>query len=360
MIYRGENIYTVYIHTNKINNKRYVGITRVKPSERWKKNGRGYKNNHHFWNSIQKYGWDNFEHEIIANNITHEEAKNFETKLIALLNTQSPHCGYNISKGGDGGGYEISKSTRKKMSRARKGKYTGINNPMFGRSPSERMDKNTYEKWLYKHTHAKELGIKFTSKKIICITTNEIFESIAEASRKYNIMHSDISSCCNRKLCSAGRCPITGDSMIWQFYDDYESNITPKENTCFKRVVCYNTGEVFDNIVMASKKYNVPASNITLCCQRKYARAGKLTDTNEEIIWQYLDDYNNGVSPVEKKNNGISVKCINTGEIFKSLKEAARHFGIKDCDGIKKCCEGVYKRSGKHPVTHERLKWIFI
>ena len=35
-------VWTVYMHVNKINGKKYVGITSQKPEERWKNNGIGY------------------------------------------------------------------------------------------------------------------------------------------------------------------------------------------------------------------------------------------------------------------------------------------------------------------------------
>lgn len=57
--------YYVYCHENKINHKRYVGITCTKPEKRWGTNGQRYKECPHFWHAIQKYGWDNFDHMIL-------------------------------------------------------------------------------------------------------------------------------------------------------------------------------------------------------------------------------------------------------------------------------------------------------
>ena len=45
--------YSVYIHINKVNGKKYVGVTRGKPENRWRK-GNGYKYNTHFFSAIQK------------------------------------------------------------------------------------------------------------------------------------------------------------------------------------------------------------------------------------------------------------------------------------------------------------------
>lgn len=38
-----ENNYCVYMHVNKLNDKKYIGITCQTPSRRWQ-NGYGYKN----------------------------------------------------------------------------------------------------------------------------------------------------------------------------------------------------------------------------------------------------------------------------------------------------------------------------
>ena len=59
------SLFCVYMHTNQINNKRYVGITNQKPSYRWRTDGSGYKHQM-FGRAIDKYGWENFSHELLA------------------------------------------------------------------------------------------------------------------------------------------------------------------------------------------------------------------------------------------------------------------------------------------------------
>ena len=79
-----ERKYCVYVHTSP-NNKKYIGITSMNPPERRWKNGAGYSHNLYFSNAIKKYGWDGFSHDIIASNLTKDEAENFEKILILKL-----------------------------------------------------------------------------------------------------------------------------------------------------------------------------------------------------------------------------------------------------------------------------------
>lgn len=51
--------------------------------------------------------------------------------------------------------------------------------------------------------------------KVICIETKEIFRSITDASKKYNINKSNISACCKGKLKSAGQL-ADGTKLHWQ------------------------------------------------------------------------------------------------------------------------------------------------
>lgn len=94
--------YTVYIHINQINGKQYVGITSLRPIDRWGKNGEKYKRSPHFYSAIQKYGWDSFSHIIVKDNLPEQCAKTLEKVLIALLDTTNNKKGYNITIGGEG------------------------------------------------------------------------------------------------------------------------------------------------------------------------------------------------------------------------------------------------------------------
>ena len=62
-------------------------------------------------------------------------------------------------------------------------------------------------------------------KKVICLNTNEIFDSLSNAEKQYNIMSYNISACCRGKQKSAGKHPITGDKLVWMYYDEYKKII---------------------------------------------------------------------------------------------------------------------------------------
>ena len=181
------------------NNKRYYGITSMNPKKRWQ-NGKGYKENKHFTNAINKYNWNNIEHKILFNNLTESEAKLLEQFYIALYDTINRDKGYNISIGGEGSsGCNHTEEWKQQHSK----KMSGKNNPMY--------------------------GIRLTGKNnsrarpIICITTRLLFYTAKEAAKHYNINSgSDITRCCKGKRKSAGKLP-DGTKLVWR-YVNYKHN----------------------------------------------------------------------------------------------------------------------------------------
>lgn len=96
-----EKQWRVYAHTNKINGKKYIGITSLNPPERRWVNGKGYKDNNHFWSSICLYGWDNFKHEILEIVDNENEALEREKYYIEYYKSYKSEYGYNNSISGD-------------------------------------------------------------------------------------------------------------------------------------------------------------------------------------------------------------------------------------------------------------------
>lgn len=99
----GNRVWTVYMHISP-SNKRYIGITSNNTERRWQ-GGYGYLSNRYFYNSIKKYGWDNFKHDILARFLTKEEACELEKKYIAYFDSSNPTKGYNLSTGGEASAY---------------------------------------------------------------------------------------------------------------------------------------------------------------------------------------------------------------------------------------------------------------
>ena len=58
--------YTVYIHINKINQKRYIGITSQTVNRRWRKDGQGYKQCKLFYRAIKKTAWGEYHWKKIT------------------------------------------------------------------------------------------------------------------------------------------------------------------------------------------------------------------------------------------------------------------------------------------------------
>ena len=111
-----EKKWKVYKHKVP-NEKIYIGITSQDPERRWQ-NGYGYATQQLFWRAIQKYGWDNIEHNILFENLSFEEAKQIEIELIAKYHTfiHDPLCnGYNMTLGGEGSlGHKVSEKLKEK------------------------------------------------------------------------------------------------------------------------------------------------------------------------------------------------------------------------------------------------------
>lgn len=73
--------WSVYKHTFP-NGKVYIGITSGDPLKRWS-GGHGYSGQRRMFSAIVKFGWDNVQHDIVAEGLSESEAHRIEQKMIS-------------------------------------------------------------------------------------------------------------------------------------------------------------------------------------------------------------------------------------------------------------------------------------
>ena len=130
----------IYLITNKINGKQYIGRTVQSIEYRFNRHvtdalsqTKGY--NYPIANAIRKYGKDNFIiEELYKCNITSLNKK--EVYYIEKYDTFN--SGYNATLGGNGSyGFRHSEEIKQKMSEIKKGKIDGEKNPMYGKTHTD-------------------------------------------------------------------------------------------------------------------------------------------------------------------------------------------------------------------------------
>lgn len=205
-------MYYVYLHNNKINNKKYIGITKQKPENRWGLNGYNYNSSPYFYSAIQKYGWNNFEHIILYNNLTKEEACKKEIELINKYKTQNKKYGYNIMEGGSAP--SLPKEVRDKLSEALKNNQNGKGHPCTiekrrkiseaqkGRKLTEEHKRKLSLAASKRHVVCSDEKKRLLSqnyphkKKVYCAETSKVYDSVQECARQLNLQATNITKVC--------------------------------------------------------------------------------------------------------------------------------------------------------------------
>lgn len=241
------------MHINKINNKKYIGITKQSCQDRWRKNGDGYKSQPKFYNAIQKYGWNNFEHIVLFKNLSVEEASIKEQELIKQFDTCTN--GYNTDLGG-----KITHHSQETIEKIRKA--------MIGKTHTQ----ETIEK-IKKAKRDYEIKVK-------CLETGVIYNSIYEAELQNGIDSSSIIKSCTGESYKAGGLTWRyADPKIAKIYEIYTKNRKDKTK---KSVICLDNGKIYESATEAAKDVNGYASNIIKVCKGK-------NKTSAGFQWAYYD-----------------------------------------------------------------------
>ena len=178
----------IYKHTNLVHEGwSYIGQTTYDVKQRWKQNGHGYEKSYVFRKAIEKYGWENFSHEIIEDNIPIDKLDEREKYWISYFHTyvgDENSKGYNMTKGGNvGRGRICREETKNKTSSSLKGHAVNEN------TINRLIESNTGRKHTdeaKKKIREANIGRDRTPKPIKCIETGMCFPSINQAAIYYN------------------------------------------------------------------------------------------------------------------------------------------------------------------------------
>lgn len=200
------NIGYIYLITNKINGKKYVGQTRTTIEERWYRHCLRAQNSKKaigIDGAIRKYGADNFNCEIIKE-CPIEELDKWEIYYIKEYNTyqgNNADIGYNLTLGGQGGLlYDIDEEEMLQMYLDGKtakeiAQYYNCSDKTIGsRLKKYNVDTKEHQKqWLQEHSYAwkknfsKSKGGRFQegdgAKSVLLIEKNMTFASLKECSQ---------------------------------------------------------------------------------------------------------------------------------------------------------------------------------
>lgn len=175
-----------------VNNKIYIGQTvrgleeRIAEHKRHKKTVMG--------KAFAKYGMSSFTIEEIDRASSLEELNLKEIEYIKKYNCISPN-GYNLCEGGGNTtGYHHRDESKLKMSSAKKGTKTGSDNPFYNKHHAEEQRKS-WSKQRRGRTLSKEWRERIGQSawiKIRNIDTGEVFSSVKEAGKKYNVASTNI------------------------------------------------------------------------------------------------------------------------------------------------------------------------
>lgn len=247
-----EKQYYIYITTNLINGKKYIGQHKGLLNDTYLGSGTT------IMKAIAKYGKENFSKQIIEV-CTENNVDEREKYWINYYNAVEDDNYYNNQEGGTGGdGWrachrwmennperaqelfqqsgerlkqwvkdhpEIVKENTRRMLEA--------SHKYYKDHPEERervlkLMNEGRDKWRQEHQEEYQAQIKewvksgsdANSKKIICLTTGKIFSSVSEAARFYNTHQPNISKVLKGIRNFAGKDPETGERLTWAYYTE--------------------------------------------------------------------------------------------------------------------------------------------
>ena len=358
----------VYLITNTVNGKKYVGQTARPLGQRIREHEHS---EYPIGKAMRKYGRDKFTVEILAEGKTIEELCELERLYISVYNTTDPEYGYNLTEGGEHiAGWHHTEQARANISAALAGKpFTeehkealrqanlGTNNPMYGKHLTDEHKAKLSAALsgsnnpLYGIPRSDEVKQKISDTKrnnpvseeskinarvaasipVLCEQTSVVYSSITEAAKALGVTRTAVSYICHGKYKS-----VKGFSFRFvdtdraqMISDRLNENRNAKNET---PVLCIETGVIYPSMIAAAESIGLEPSNISsVCCGRSRTAGGyhwRRVDDEEEL------DYSD--------RRFRAVRCIENGIEYESVIIAAMSLNLNP-SGIYSVCAGKAK-----------------
>lgn len=270
-----EENYCIYKHTAP-NGKCYIGLTKHgdNPNVRWQ-NGDKYQECPHFYAAIQKYGWDSFSHEILEDGLSRDTASCRERYWISHYDSYKPENGYNLTTGGETG-WEHSEDTKERIRQKHIGTKTSdetkekLRKIALSRPPMSSDQRAKISAGTLGHTITESDRQRRMQKRTTYHVTDETRKKLSDAARK------------GRTRC--------------------------------RRVICEETGEIFNSAREASIHYGKAKNSLTSCIFQNRRFCG--------MHWKYLDDMGEYRMSISDKN--VRAGLVIPKDLKAKLEELAK------------------------------------
>lgn len=288
----------IYITTNHVNGKKYIGQKNYDKHNKWKDYlGSGI----HLKRAISKYGKENFSKEIIEECETKDKLNEQEKYWISYYNAVESDNFYNIAPGGDGG------------------------NVVSGYSENDYQD---YQKRrLDALSKSIKVGEESASSKLTECQVIEIIDRL-----KNNEFNSDIAKYYN---VSSGTIDCIRQHKTWKYLtkDIIFDDISNRKRASKKSVDIYDLSGTFIDTVQsareAEQKYNIPHKNVSQVCKgEKRQSHGYICRFHGESFDKYNVENTNQVKVDKYDLFGNYI------ETFDSILEANNAVGIKSIGAV--------------------------
>lgn len=298
----------IYITTNKVNGKKYLGQKKIDVDGRWKTylgSGKAFKC------AVAKYGRDNFTREVIHIGYSAEELNRLEERYTREMDCVNDRTFYNLVHGGGTvSGLKFSEETIQVLRERMLGEknyfygksYAGELNPFYGKthSPETRKRMSDSHKGQVAWNKGK-VGVyspETLQKMRLAKLGKPQSEAHKAAVRKaqsgenhpmFGKHHSEESKQKIREK-ALGRRPSEETKRKMSVGQKKRYVDKPKDATYLhKPVICTTTGEIFESVKSATESCGLKNSiSVVRACQGKNKTAGKLPD-GTRLQWEYYE-----------------------------------------------------------------------